>query len=188
MLVVQLTGCFTIRSWFDERKYARKIDHRAKEVWQHSEGAYRFVEHNLEDFGRGFVAGYKNVASGGDGCPPVMPPPYYWKAEFSNPLGKKKIVAWFDGFHHGAAAALGDNVADGRRILTSNEIYHKCRQYVEYIPEDAFDEEMQIQWGEPDSGFELAPLPEPAQLVPGLNPPPVPAETPKYVPEGGSNL
>lgn len=92
LLVSQLTGCFTIRSYFDELHYSRKIENRAEKIWGESKGAYRHVEHHLEDFGRGFVAGYESTAKGGDGCPPVLPPTRYWRTKYSNDVGKNTLL------------------------------------------------------------------------------------------------
>lgn len=187
LLVSQLTGCFTIRSYFDELHYSRKIENRAEKIWGESKGAYRHVEHHLEDFGRGFVAGYESTAKGGDGCPPVLPPTRYWRTKYSNDVGKKHIVAWFDGYQHGAAAAQGDNAAYGRRLLTSQEIYQNCRNYVEYYPEDLKDTHPEpIELAPERIPLELTPpplTPESAPLDLELKVPQVPKETPKYVPE-----
>jgi hypothetical protein len=47
------------------------------------------------DFGEGFRAGYLDVAGGGDGCVPVLPPRKYWSWRYQSPEGQAKTNAWF---------------------------------------------------------------------------------------------
>ncbi len=157
LVTVNITGCSSVWDQIDENFYAMRIRSAAKHAWKHSAGAYCQIEHDLDDFGRGFIAGYAAVASGGDGCPPSLPPRRYWRTRFSTPEGKKLIVAWFDGYQHGAAAALADGYSESRRILTSGKIYHKCKERVEYEPADG---EPHLQQMQPEI---LAPMPEPVQ-------------------------
>ena len=57
------------------------------------------------DFGRGFRAGYQSVCMGGDGCRPPMPPRNYWSCHYQCDEGRCQVMAWYDGYHHGALAA-----------------------------------------------------------------------------------
>ncbi|MBB01740.1 MAG: hypothetical protein CMJ47_03755, partial [Planctomyces sp.] len=81
----------------------------------------------------------------------------------------------------------GDNAAYGRRLLTSQEIYQNCRNYVEYYPEDHTDPHPEpIELAPERIPLELTPpplTPESAPLDLELKVPQVPKETPKYVPE-----
>lgn len=90
-----------------------KIDSRnhllARRAWNCLEDVYRDVEYPY-DFGRGFRAGYFNVAGGGNGCPPVLPPRKYWTVNLVNPLGHRRTHAWFEGFKYGAMVAEQDGV------------------------------------------------------------------------------
>ncbi len=166
-VTVSLTGCSSLWDQIDESIFMMRTKGQAKKAWNHSRGAYRGLEHNLDDFGQGFVAGYVAVASGGDGCPPALPPRKYWKTKYSTPGAKKLIIAWFDGYHHGAAAAMADGVSASRRILTSGEIYHKVREHVEYEPSDQNYDSPQ------DYPEVFAPMPEPVQLPEAQQPSPV---------------
>lgn len=191
LMVLPMTGCFTISNYFDELRFSRTLHSRAKKVWSRSEGAYQHVEHDLDDFGRGFVAGYRDVARGRNGCPPTVPPPRYWRTKYSNAAGKRQVVAWFDGYHHGAAAAKGDGISNSRQLLTSQEVYNKCRQYVEYLPEDVFQEEFDEEGGDyfwqNIPGAETAPLPS-EQMQPLDSGPKMAPGQLKYVPEEANKL
>ena len=150
-----LTGCSSLWDQIDESIFIMRTKSHARKAWKHSRGAYSCLEHNLNDFERGFIAGYVAVATGGDGCPPSLPPRRYWKTKYSTPRAKKLVVAWFDGYQHGAAAAMADGVSASRRILTSGEIYHKCREHVEYEPGEQNHDSLQNY---PEV---IAPMPEP---------------------------
>ena len=59
----------------------------------------------LAEFGDGFRTGFRDVASGGTGCPPVVPPRKYWSWKYQSPEGQAKVAAWFEGFPIGAMVA-----------------------------------------------------------------------------------
>ena len=69
-----------------------------------------------DDFKAGFLAGYANIASGGDGCTPSLPPRQYWSWRFQSPEGQAKVNAWFSGFPEGARAAEEDGVGSYAEI------------------------------------------------------------------------
>ena len=62
-----------------------KIDARnkylAREAWDDLQTTYGCMNYE-KDFGRGFRDGYFDVAEGGEGCPPVLPPQRYWSARY----------------------------------------------------------------------------------------------------------
>lgn len=188
--LTSITGCSSLWDQIDEQHFVLRTKQDARIAWNDSRASYRKLEHNLSDFERGFIDGYVAVATGGNGCAPALPPKRYWKTKYSTPNGKEFIVAWFDGYHHGAAAALADGAEASRQILTSDEIYHKSREYVEYEPgNEQFDSPAQIK-NYPEI---IAPLPEPVQFpsdrkttpateVKKRDVPPTPPANP-YVPE-----
>jgi len=66
----------------------------------------KYLEHPyLAEFGDGFRTGFRDVASGGTGCPPVVPPRKYWSWKYQSPEGQAKVAAWFEGFPVGAMVA-----------------------------------------------------------------------------------
>ena len=73
----------------------------------------RFHNHpNRDNFRDGFIAGYIDVAEGGDGCLPAVGPPEYWGWRFQSAEGQRAYAAWFAGFPHGARAAEEDGVGN----------------------------------------------------------------------------
>ena len=65
----------------------------------------------LKDFRAGFVAGYLDVADGGNGCLPAYCPREYWGWQYQSSVGQQACDAWFAGFPLGAKAAEEDGVA-----------------------------------------------------------------------------
>lgn len=56
----------------------------------------------------GFRQAYIDVANGGDGSTPPVPPPKYWNTKYRSEYGQQQVSSWFDGYREGAAAALVD--------------------------------------------------------------------------------
>ena len=57
------------------------------------------------NFGHGWKAGYYDVATGGGGQPPALPPPAYWTAHYQSVRGQDAIGEWYRGFQEGALQA-----------------------------------------------------------------------------------
>ena len=72
-----------------------------------------------KDFRAGFRAGYEEVAAGGNGCCPAVPPQNYWSWEFQSAEGRGRTQAWYAGFPHGARAAEEDGVANWNQMPMS---------------------------------------------------------------------
>ncbi|MFK7819103.1 MAG: hypothetical protein AB8G99_10320 [Planctomycetaceae bacterium] len=60
----------------------------------------------IKDYRRGFIDGYCDVALGGDGCAPVVPPNRYWGWRYQDAGGAECVAAWYEGHPVGVAAAL----------------------------------------------------------------------------------
>jgi hypothetical protein len=122
-----LSGCNQLQDCINEELTNLSICHRAKCAWCECRYNYMDCQDYLWDFGCGFRYGYAAVLGGGDGCPPTLPPRKYWGPCYQTPEGHAAIVAWFDGYQHGAAMAMADGGSSGS-IPTSDEIYRKgCR-------------------------------------------------------------
>ncbi len=68
------------------------------------------------DFGDGFQCGYADyLFAGGDGEPPLLPPPRYWGVRYETAEGNQAVQDWFAGFRAGARAARASGQRD--RIL-----------------------------------------------------------------------
>ncbi len=59
----------------------------------------------------GWRAGYYSVATGGDGCPPLVPPQKYWK--LTHPSRACQVDVWYRGFAAGARAGHEQGAQDG---------------------------------------------------------------------------
>ena len=70
-------------------------------------------------FKSGFIDGFFNVATGGNGCVPAVPPRRYWKSCYETPEGHCKINAYFQGYPIGAQVAFQLGYFRSQRVPTS---------------------------------------------------------------------
>lgn len=139
LAVIPSLGC---RSWYqirdtfyfcepiDEAILTYNCNRAAKAAWLTRES--RFCDREcLDHFAAGFRAGYADVAMGGTGCPPPLPPRRYWGWRYQNAEGQKCVASWFDGYPAGARAAEEDGVANWTRMQTS---YLIDAQYAARMP------------------------------------------------------
>lgn len=75
-----------------------------------------------EDFEAGFCAGYQDIACGGDGYVPAMPPAEYRSFEYQSAEGAQCVNAWFEGFPAGVKAARKEDVGTYHNVLISRMI------------------------------------------------------------------
>ena len=127
LLIIPNVGC---QSWSHVRDsffFCEPIDgaihsyncHRAaKRAWADRYDNYCDRE-CADHFGAGFRDGYADVAKGGTGCPPPLPPRRYWGWRYQNAAGQQGVAAWFDGYPAGARAAEEDGVSNWSRMQTS---------------------------------------------------------------------
>lgn len=137
----------------------------ASQAW-HNQKQYFAGHAELRAFGAGFRDGYQSVASGGNGCPPPLPPRQYWSWKYQTAEGQCKVAAWFEGYGYGAAAAEQDGAGNFQNIQVSHAIE------TQYSPEfqsgqiPAFGPGEYILPGEPVEPAPYQPLPEAAPLAP----------------------
>lgn len=55
------------------------------------------------DYKAGFTQAFIDIAHGGNGEIPAVPPPRFWNTQFRSPWGQQKAERWFDGYRAGAA-------------------------------------------------------------------------------------
>lgn len=103
---------------FQEAKIELRNRYLAKEAWDSLRETHGCMNYEA-DFGRGFREGYHNVASGGLGCPPVLPPRRYWSVRYMSMDGRARTEAWFAGFRYGAMVAEQDGVGLFMELPTS---------------------------------------------------------------------
>lgn len=148
--------------------------------------AWRYYRHGCPDeswyphhYGKGFRQGYRDVAAGGNGCPPTLPPSCYWSVCYQNPAGQAKVQEWFRGYVFGANAAQIDGVAEYNQIMTSERLFGRCGPQA--APGDVHYTDHGTGWS--SDGSYAAPLmtPTPAPAS-GQNPPPAPGVEAPYEP------
>jgi hypothetical protein len=61
------------------------------------------------DFRQGFIQAYVDIALGGDGALPPVPPERYWRTCERDPEGYCEANQWFAGYSAGAQRALSSN-------------------------------------------------------------------------------
>ena len=134
-------------------------------------------------YGKGFRAGYRDVANGGDGCPPTLPPSCYWSVCYQNPAGQQKVQEWFRGFVFGANAARVDGVADYNQIMTSERLFGRCGPQTS--PSNVHYVDHGSGWSSDGSSMSPSPTPTPMQTYPDEPPGAPGAEIPvePYFPE-----
>ncbi len=72
-------------------------------------------------FKNGFRDAFYEIADGGDGKVPPIPPKKYWNAYYRSPEGKVYAQQWFNGFRVGAATAIRRGLDRMNEIATSTE-------------------------------------------------------------------
>lgn len=100
-------GCASIEDF----NYRAANRWRASSAWRQAKACLP-VEAVNGHFADGFKEGYFVVSTGGTMCPPVTPPPLYWKAKFQSTEGQYMVGQWYQGYQAGAIAAD----RDGRSI------------------------------------------------------------------------
>jgi hypothetical protein len=125
-----LTGCSPFRGLRENLQYndglndfvmgwrnsawARQAWHERK--WMHVD------EPQFVSFGQGFRDGYADVAGGGSGCVPALPPRSFWTWKYQTGEGQAKVAAWFAGYPYGARAAHEDGAGNFQQIQVSHLI------------------------------------------------------------------
>lgn len=159
-LLLLASGClYEIRDEIIDGEIACVNRYRAYVSWYKWRADYKSVEH-LCDFKCGFIKGYTANSSGGNGCPPTLPPPCYWKVHYQTQRGKAQANAWFDGYSSGAMAAQVDGVADLNRIVTRGG-RHAAADRQPPMPEEIHGMPPEITPPEPVEDY---PPPPPAPL------------------------
>lgn len=83
----------------------------AEKAWHCRKDQFCNERHN-RDFKAGFIEGYIEVASGGNGCTPAVAPNEYWGWRYQSANGHGAVNAWFQGYPQGVRAAEEDGVGN----------------------------------------------------------------------------
>jgi hypothetical protein len=97
-----LTGCASIA----DHHYQHTIKHRSCAAWKCAKNCIPCDCCSPKDFEKGFKAGWVEVAQGGNGCLPPVPPKCYWKPCYQDCEGMKQVKCWYDGYCLGAQAQM----------------------------------------------------------------------------------
>lgn len=112
--LLALAGCAELQ----EDKIDGRNRYLARRAWEQLQVVYKDFDYT-DDFGRGFKQGYFDVASGGNGCPPMLPPKHYWSVKYASPKGHQRTHAFFEGYRYGAIVAEQDGVGIWISLPTS---------------------------------------------------------------------
>lgn len=107
-------SCPHYHSFWDRLITSMSATHRAEKSFG------RYVEkcghRPSHDFYAGYVDGFVDVAQGGSGVVPPIPPERYWGAASRTPRGHQRAHEWFAGYSAGADAALSSCCAAYNRV------------------------------------------------------------------------
>lgn len=112
-----MIGCSSLQEAKQEYLLGYRNTKLAEEAWKSMAGEYCNNLYNV-DFERGWKQGYYDVASGGTGCAPAIPPSRYWHIRYQNSCGHQRVMAWFNGYREGSLVAEQDGVAAFSAIPT----------------------------------------------------------------------
>lgn len=97
-----LCGCTTI----SDCKYECDQKLRSHQAWCAFDACHD--ECFTGDYRSGWKAGYYDVATGGNGCPPVVPPKRYWRPPVCFEHDPCRRNEWYCGWQDGAACAQSE--------------------------------------------------------------------------------
>ena len=101
-LFLSLSGCTALC----DCKYEIEQKIRTKQAWHEFDGCH--PQCFTCDYSSGWKTGYYDVATGGDGCPPVIAPKKYWKPPVFTEYDPSRRDDWYCGFQDGAACAKSE--------------------------------------------------------------------------------
>ena len=129
------------------------------------------------DFRDGFEQAYVDLAKGGNGVVPAVPPKKYWKARYRAPQGRIQAYQWVGGYEAGATTGRSEGITEFRAVPSSFD-YEYCGGYV------GCHSGCQTLTCESSAGSfaeqQLTPIPQPAledEVPTEAAPPPAPAPT-----------
>jgi hypothetical protein len=120
---LMMSGCHSCMGVYQETVCGFRDHHEAKMAWCAARDCYIDCQPHLYHFGLGFIEGYEAVAGGSEGCPPAYPPQCMWGPRYQTCEGREQILAWYNGYSHGAAQAHSDGVQQLNGLVTARDIY-----------------------------------------------------------------
>jgi len=98
-LFLSISGCTAL----SDCKYEVGQKIRTHQAWHEFDGCH--TQCFTCDYRNGWKTGYYDVATGGEGCPPVIAPKKYWKPPVFVEYDPSRRDDWYCGFQDGAACA-----------------------------------------------------------------------------------
>ncbi len=102
--------------WFDRKSTRHAAIRSANQALRRCYG-----DNVGHDFRQGFQQAFMDIANGGSGAVPAVPPPRYWSAPYRTVWGHEKADEWFDGYDAGGDAASQGILNDSRTVASSAE-------------------------------------------------------------------
>ena len=135
LLAGLLSGCHALTrtktdAWPEVREYCRGLDemHARHQATRRAVVALRRRHPSAGcDFRSGFVQAYVDVALGGSGATPPIPPERYWKSCDRDPEGHCEAADWFAGYAAGGRQALASKWHAYNTVPASGE-FSECTQ------------------------------------------------------------
>lgn len=116
--------------WYDSWVTERTAEACAKKTFRNDPAATAATG----DFYCGYQQAFIDLANGGSGVTPAVPPEKYWKANNRSARGYEKAEQWFEGYRAGVCAARGTGRQEFLFVPTSaeaaqaeNAVYHPGR-------------------------------------------------------------
>jgi hypothetical protein len=75
------------------------------------------------DFREGYTQAYVDLAEGGNGEVPAVPPERYWKSKYRSAEGYSRAEDWFAGYRAGVEMAQAEGISQFNTIPTSAAHY-----------------------------------------------------------------
>lgn len=110
----------------------------------------------------GFIAGYLDIASGGNGCTPAVAPSKFLGWQYQTPGGRCAVNAWFQGFPLGVKAAEEDGVGHWQSMWVNG--YQRSAALPAASAPTFFPEDQPAVANPFYSNEEVIPTPEPDQF------------------------
>lgn len=103
--------------WLDNQAFCHSAEECAEQALEELED--QTGREFSSDFEDGFEEAYRDIAQGGSGVTPPVPPEKYWSASFRTPEGHARAQDWFAGYRAGAENAHYDGLGEFNYVPTS---------------------------------------------------------------------
>ncbi len=113
--------------WWDEKNVVKAAEKSAGRAMNYLEKCTKKKFNG--DYEDGFEQAFIDIALGGNGAVPPVPPEKYWAAYYRTDKGRQRACDWFEGYKTGSNMACNSGLHEMARIPTSllcNADYSGC--------------------------------------------------------------